>query len=161
MPRNDYATCARTFATLRIYHKTARPAAVSRALRVKPSSTQVTGRPWKRRAKEPTTYPISGWFLTSQDQVESDDSTKHVFWLIDQIKERKAELRALEAAGWWMDISCYWDSRWGHGGPTLGSKLLAALAELQIEIWFDVYFSGAMEWARKTQAVRGTKGAAD
>jgi hypothetical protein len=146
MPKDDYPTCRRTYATLRIYHKTARPAAVSRALRLKPANTQVAGEPWRKYKGR--TYPISGWFFTSEGKVESYDSAKHLFWLIDQVAGKRDKLSALKAAGWWMDISCMWDSAYGHGGPTLSPKLLAALHELGIELWFDVYFTGAYAWTK-------------
>jgi hypothetical protein len=140
MKKDDYPTCRCTYATLRIYHKTARPAVVSRALGVRPSSVQMKGQPWKRRGSSPRVYPISGWFLTSEGQLESYDSTKHILWLLAKIQPKKSKLDALKAAGWWMDISCFWDSAWGHGGPTLGPDLLTALAEFKIEVWFDIYF---------------------
>lgn len=45
-----------------------------------------------------------------------------------------------------MDISVYWDSEAGHGGPTLPPALLQRLGNLGIELWFDIYFSGAMDY---------------
>src|SRR6187551_337836 len=36
-----------------------------------------------------------------------------------------------------MDISCYWLSQSGHGGPTIPSTQMRRLVELNIELWFD------------------------
>src|SRR5688572_13447890 len=81
MPRDDYPTCRRTYATLRVYHKTAAPSVVSRALKLKPTNTQMVGKQWIRRGRK-TIYPISGWFLDSESSVESYDSAQHLRWLV-------------------------------------------------------------------------------
>ena len=39
-------------------------------------------------------------------------------------------------------ISCFWGSRCGHGGPTLSARQTRRLADLELELWFDVYFEG-------------------
>ena len=40
-----------------------------------------------------------------------------------------------------LDISCYWLSQSGHGGPTLTPDIMRRLAELVVPVWFDVYFT--------------------
>jgi hypothetical protein len=35
-----------------------------------------------------------------------------------------------------------WDSKSGEGGPTISPVQMKRLAELGIELWFDVYFDG-------------------
>jgi hypothetical protein len=157
MRKSDYPTCHCTYATLRIYHESARPAVVSRSLGIRPSSVQMKGQPWKRYGTS-RVYPISGWFLTSKSQLESYDSTKHILWLLTKVEKKKTRLERLKATGWWMDISVYWDSAWGHGGPTLSPNLLTVLAKLNIEIWFDIYFSGAMDWTEIVKRSCATDG---
>lgn len=153
--KDDYPTCRKTFATLRIYHKEDKPGTVTRTLKIKPSSTQLAGVLWKRRGIE-RKHTISGWFLTSEDAVESYDSANHLRWLVAQLEGKAGELAKLATKGWWMDISCYWDSDSGHGGPTLDPELMMLLASLKIEVWFDVYFSGAMDY---TQIIKRAYGA--
>ena len=145
MPKDDYPTCRDTYATLRVYHKSQSPAMVSRALGLRPSSIQRVGAKWRRRSEEHR-YPISGWFLTSKGQVDSYDCTNHIAWIIDALKGKAQALSDLRTRGWWMDVSCFWDSQWGHGGPALRPSLSAALGEFDLEIGFDIYFSGAMDW---------------
>jgi len=40
-----------------------------------------------------------------------------------------------------VDLCVRWDSG-GQGGPTLSPSQMGALAELGIELWFDIYFAG-------------------
>ena len=147
METDDYPTCARTYATLRIYHDGDSPHEVSRILELEPSSFQIKGAEWKRR-DQTRTYPLSGWFLCSDEKIESYDTSKHLTWLLEKIAGKKAELDQLRSAGWRMDISCFWDSSWGHGGPTVHPPISKILGNLEIPVWFDVYFTGAMGWTQ-------------
>lgn len=142
MTEDDYPTCHETYVTLRVYHDSADPDAVSSALGLAPSSTQRVGEQHESRGVV-RTYRLAGWFYRSEDAVESYDSQKHLNWLCDQLEPHDQQLRALRAEGWRMDIACFWDSHPGHGGPTLSPALLRRLAALEIELWFDVYFFGA------------------
>src|SRR4051812_23191072 len=118
MYKDDYHSCRRTFATLRIYHKEAHPSRVTKVLRITPTNSQLVGDAWIRKGKR-RKHPISGWFLESEGKVRSYDSAKHVAWILEKIGGKASALRKLRKEGWWMDISCYWDSEIGHGGPTL------------------------------------------
>ncbi len=154
---DDYPTCRETYVTLRVYHKTAEPAEVTRALGLEPSDAQMVGEVFEARNKK-RTYEISGWFFCSKDAVESYDSEKHLDWLLSQIESKKNALAALKQQGWWMDISCYWDSDQGDGGPTLSPALLKRLAAAETTLWFDVYFYGAYIRAQRGKKIRGFTG---
>ena len=151
---DDYPTCAETYVTLRAYHDSADPALVTAALGLTPSDTQRVGESYLRRGVT-RTYPLSGWFLCSRNQVESYDTGRHLDWLLGQLEPHQAALEALRAQGWRMDIACLWDSEAGHGGPTLSPELLRRLAAAGIELWFDVYFHGTyhgIEQAKRAAA---------
>lgn len=154
---DDYDTCNDTYATLRIYHRSADPETVGRILGLVATETQLSGQEYQHR-QGVRTYPISGWFLCSEHHLKSFDNTKHLVWLLDQLNGRVQLLAELREAGWWMDISCMWDSRYGHGGPTLPAPLLGRLGSLGIELWFDVYFFGAYRGLREAAARRSWKG---
>jgi len=70
---DEYPTCAPTWATLRIYRDDLDPEAVSRQLQNQPTSSQKKGGLRHPLAKRPFAYKIRGWFLTSQDAVQSRD----------------------------------------------------------------------------------------
>lgn len=139
---DDYPTCEETYVTLRLYHDAADPALVTATLDITPTESQHVGESYERRGVT-RTYPLSGWFLSSQDRLESYDTAKHLDWLLQQLQPRRQALDSLRSQGWRMDISCLWDSHSGHGGPTLSPDLLSRLAAVGIELWFDVYFHGA------------------
>lgn len=156
---DDYATCAETYVTLQIYHRTADPKIVGELLNLTPTSTQLVGEAYEHRQTSRTKrYEISGWFLRSKTFVQSFDSEKHLNWLLDQLEGREPALEELRKAGWWMNISCLWDSQYGHGGPTFSPALFNRLASQGIELWFDVYFFGAYRVMRDEAARHSWKG---
>ncbi len=140
LPDDDYPTCARTYATLRIYPGDVDPAAIISLLGIEPSG-------WQRRGEVPErpsrllreVAPINGWFLESEGQVDSRDSRRHINWLLDRLEPKAETIRSLQEMGCRMDISCYWLSRNGHGGPSIPPTQMRRLAELGIELWFDFY----------------------
>jgi len=141
---SDYPTCRDTYAALCIYHDTVEPPEVSSALGIKPSGFVRRGDthgPGNRAA----TYKINGWFLSSENSVSSQDSLRHIEWLLALVEPRRSELRTLRDQGHQMLISCYWLSASGHGGPTLTPDVMRRVAELGLDLWFDVYFGGTDE----------------
>ena len=142
MEVNDYPTCARTFATLRIYPERLTPAEVTSRLGIEPSRSQQKGDPLTK-SKQPVFARMHGWFLTSEGAVESRDVRRHLDWLLEQLGPRADAVRSLQADGCSMDISCYWLSFSGHGGPSVSPGQMRELARLGLELWFDVYFGGS------------------
>ena len=60
--------------------------------------------------------------------------------MLEMLEGKDPEIETLRAAGWDMDVSVYWESRHGHGGPALWPEQSARLGALGLEIWFDIYF---------------------
>lgn len=134
---DDYATCAETYATLRVYELA--PQVVTSALGLEPDSTQTRGDAMYPRAGSPL-YRVDGWFMTSRGFVASRDVRRHLDWLLDRLEPCASALRDLRSAGARMDVSCFWASASGHGGPALSPKQSQRLGNLDLEVWFDVYF---------------------
>lgn len=133
---DEYPSCRRTKVKLRIYHDTLSPKEITAKLGILPERTQEAG------AISPETKyaaKISGWFLDSEGHVESKDSRRHLDWLLDRVESKTRELKQLCDAGCRIDICCVWNSKQGHGGPTLSVPQFKRLAELGIELWFDIY----------------------
>jgi hypothetical protein len=141
---SDYPTCARTFATLRVYPERLDPDEVTRRLGIEPSNLQRKGDPLTK-SKQPVLAKTHGWFLTTEGAIESRDVRKHLDWLLERLVPRAEAVRSLQADGCSMDISCYWLSFSGHGGPSVRPAQMAELARLGQELWFDVYFCGSQE----------------
>ena len=93
----------------------------------------------ERAGRPPKVARINGWFLESQGQVNSRDSGRHIDWLLDRVAPRAEAVRSLQEMGCRMEISCYWLSRSGHGGPIIPPAQMSRLVELSIELSFDFY----------------------
>jgi hypothetical protein len=131
---DNYATCSETFATLRVFTGTLSPDDFTVRMGVEPSSTQ------NKQVRSKGRKDIAaGWYLTSQNKVNSRDVRRHIDFLLDQVATKAEALTWIRAFGGTTDIVCYWVSASGQGGPSLWPKQMAALAMLDLEIWFDVY----------------------
>jgi hypothetical protein len=136
---SDYQTCKRTYVTLRIYPNSLDPTEVTKRLRIEPTHWQRRGESQKagnRPAK------LHGWFLSSNGEVESRDVRSHLDWLLSRITPQADAILALQRVGCRMDVSCYWVSALGHGGPSVRPAQMGELARLELELWFDVYLGG-------------------
>ena len=139
---DEYPTCVETFATLRIYHADASPDAVTEALGITPTKSQVKGIN-NLRGKE-VKRPISGWFLISKNQIESRDVRRHIDWILEQIKDREHALQRLRAEGWSTSINCLWAGI-GHGGPMLDAGQMEIMAQLDLSCGFEVFHEKSSE----------------
>ena len=135
---DDYSACEETFSTLRLYHDSISPSEVTNRLGLQPSKCFVKG---DARGKRGKVYETNGWFLSSEDVVKSHDSRRHIDWIIDQIWDKREQVSLMIQEGSKIDISSYWVSSSGNGGPTLSPYQMARLGELGVEVWWDVYFS--------------------
>lgn len=130
---DDYASCARTYATFRVYPGAVAPSAVTEALGLQPTRTSIQG------VKSP--LHVNGWFLSSKDVIESRDSRRHIDWLLDQIEPVASAIDALISSGAKADIFCFWESNSGNGGPELSPAQMSRLCRLNLSVGWDVWFS--------------------
>jgi len=137
MYNDNYETCSRTYVTLRIYCDQLQPDEVTEFLGILPSKTQIKGQNNQLRINK--LYERNGWFLTTKDILSSKDCRRHIDYLVDKILPIKSKLQSLIDSGSKIDISCFWESKSGQGGPTLSKQQLLKLAELGVELWFDIY----------------------
>ena len=135
---DEYSACSDTFSTLRVYHDSISPSDVTTRLGIRPTSQTVKG---ERRRKSSKVFANNGWFLESSKSVDSRDSRRHIDWIVDQLCNRKEEIPKMLQEGFKIDISSFWVSTSANGGPIISSYQMARLADLQIEVWWDIYFS--------------------
>jgi hypothetical protein len=133
MYNDEYMTCSETYATLRIIGL--KPDEVTRDLGLRPTDSCVRG---DVRHAAPVRH--DGWFLRSKDAVDSKDVRRHLDWILDQIATQRDALSVLVDRGAKIDITCYWVSAHGHGGPIISFVQSKKLADLEIDVSFDVYF---------------------
>ena len=138
-----YPSCKETHAELRIYPGSRSAEDVTKWQGVEPTGTQDEGELFENSTGRVWNAPLTGWFLSSQGHVDSTDLEDHVDWLLAKLAGAESALLALqeqEAAK--MTVACVWWSADGHGGPVLAPAQMRALAELNLECSFDVYFHG-------------------
>lgn len=146
MYNDDYKTCSTTYATLRIIGLS--PDEVTSRLGLSPTDTFVRG---DVRHAAPMRH--DGWFLSSKAAVDSKDARRHLDWILDQLCTQRAALRALVEQGAKIDITCYWVSARGHGGPIISATQSKKLAELEVDVSFDVYFRDAPHESEDAESV--------
>ena len=133
---HKYHTCAQTYATLRIYPRDSHPDVVTKLLQIKPSSISAAG-----TGPAGSKY-INGWFLSTKGKLKSRDSRRHIDWILDKIETASGVIDKMQKQGFPMDISCFWVSASGHGGPIVSPEQMRRLVALNLEVWWDVYFVG-------------------
>jgi len=137
-----YETCERTLATLRIGGENLDPAFVTSQLGIEPTKTQKKGEVHRNSRGLERTSKTGGWFLSSEDHVNSKDVRRHLDWLLERLIPVKDQLRSLqETEEIVMDVNCIWWSA-GDGGPTLWPEQMRLLAELNLECGFYISFYG-------------------
>jgi hypothetical protein len=134
---DEYQTCERTYASLRIMNDDLDPEEISRQLGIQPTWAWRKGEPRGAR-KIPSRIGI--WGL-STEVMQSRDIRRHLDWLIDQMIGKEEYLKQLQTQGYRMDVFCYWLSN-GQGGPTVSPKNMKGLANLGIELGFDFWMGG-------------------
>lgn len=133
---DDYPTCLETYATLRIFSDALTPAEVTSFLGISPSESFSKGEPVGSKGH---VRRHSGWLLSSKGKVVSRDTKRHLAWLLDQLKSKKAAIQSIHNSGGDMDISCYYVSV-GQGGPTMVAEQMVELGRLGLDVWWDIYF---------------------
>ena len=128
---DDYSTCDETYATLRIYPVDATHFEVSKILGLQPTKFSAINK------EKPNN--VNGWFLSSKGHVDSKDSRRHIDWLLDQIETVQTDFMKLTKFEAKADISCYWVSSAGHGGPIISPYQMARLVSLNLDVSWDVY----------------------
>jgi len=140
---DEYETCERTIAELRIYGYDLEPEVVTARFGIQPSRTQKRGETWVGFRGCVSQYKIGGWFLSSEGQVQSKDIRHHLNWLLEKLLPAKQEILRLQISyGISMTVYCIWWSRFGCGGPALWPQQMRLLADLNLECGFDFSFFG-------------------
>lgn len=134
---DKYSTCYETHACFRAYSKSKDPDNITRSLSILPTSVQRIGDHYGKLKLR--TIKINGWFLESEKKIKSKDSRRHLDYLLRKLYPKRMEILSLQKKGWRMDVSCYWSSRHGQGGPTISPSQMKKLAELNIDLWYDYY----------------------
>lgn len=144
---DEYATCEETYATLRFINEDGSPKVVTDLLQVTPTRRTTKGEDhiwaegeWRAR---PNNRPakMSSWSLCTRRRLCSRDARRHIDHLLDQLAGKDSAVAQLRHQGWQGEITVFWVSKSGHGGPTLHPACMSRLGQLGLTLWFDVYFN--------------------
>lgn len=121
---------------LRIEHDAADPEAVTSTLGLTPTHFGRRGQQAADGKGEP--YPWNVWVLSSAWSVQSKNVRDHFQWLLASVGSRASEMRNLRDQGHRITVHCLWVGKGGYGGPDLSPQIMRGLADLEVEVYFDV-----------------------
>jgi hypothetical protein len=139
---DSYPACARTYSTLRIFSDHLGPEQITQLLQVEPTRVFRKGEFFGDKKLERKT---NGWFYCTKDLTSSKDDRRHLDLIIAALDGKDAQMRELHSHGCKMDITSFWSSKEGQGGPWLMPEQMVRLGTLGLSVWWDVYFSGEDE----------------
>lgn len=114
------------------------PHDVTSSLGITPSKSFQRG-DWRTETEK---WTRNFWSLTSQNEVQSDDLSVHIEWLLDQFEPMNNKLiEILERIGIESEISCFWIFPTEHVEFELSSELMKRVATLGVKLSFDMYSS--------------------
>ncbi|UXM95623.1 DUF4279 domain-containing protein [Bartonella sp. HY329] len=92
------------------------------------------------------THENSLWELSSENFVNSLDIRRHLDWLLNELKPSKNYLLHLQRdEKIQMYVKGIWWSKYGDGGPMIWPEHMALLAEMNLELGFEISFFGKDE----------------
>lgn len=126
--------CARTYASLCVYHKRIRPETMTAILGMVPDKTGRRG----ERAALSRLATDNYWVRSTQGSTNSRDVRYHIDLILRP--SRRRSLEKLARLGCAFKIFCFWESRSANGGPYLDHRFLKKLAGWPIDLEFDIWF---------------------
>jgi Domain of unknown function (DUF4279) len=139
--RDSYPTCVETYSTLRIFSDDLAPDQITEALAIEPTGAFGKG---DLHSKGKLRRKTNGWFYSTKKLNESRDTRRHLDMILNALDGKERQIRELQARGCKTNITSYWVSS-GQGGPWLMPDQMLRLGALNIDIWWDVYFSSEDE----------------
>ncbi|WP_449105264.1 DUF4279 domain-containing protein [Pseudomonas mohnii] len=139
---SDYETCAECYVRLMIFPGERHPDEITKLLQVQPSVANIAGEKVTNSRGLTREVKNSTWFLSTESHISSRDIREHIDWLVQIIYPNRESLGKIqEMDGVKVTLKCVWFSLLGHGGPVLWPEQMRALADLDLELSFDVYFT--------------------
>lgn len=138
---SNYESCAECFARLMIYPGDRHPDIITDIFKVQPTMVNVVGEKITNSRGRIREIRDFGWFLSTESIVASKDIRHHIDWIVRTIYPHRKELKEIQGmSDMKMSLKCVWFSLLGHSGPVLWPEQMSALAELDLECSFDIYF---------------------
>jgi hypothetical protein len=92
------------------------------------------------RRTEKRKWPHGFWALTTDGHVQSTDLSVHLEWLVQQLEPSIQNIQDIvRSHEIGAEISCLWIFPEEHNGLVLSSQLMRKIADLGVELSFDIY----------------------
>ena len=138
---SEYETCAECYVRLMIYPGDRHPDEIYSLMKVRPTQINIAGDKVTNSRGATRTVKESSWFLSSEGNVQSKDLRDHIDWLTRTIYPHRDSLKLVQQIdGAKITLKCVWFSLLGHSGPVLWPEQMRILADLDLEVSFDIYF---------------------
>jgi hypothetical protein len=142
----DYSTCSECYAGLIIYPGDFPVDKISEIIKADATKINNVGDRSVNSIGRERIAKISAWFMFSTSFVISKDLRDHVDWVVERLRNSSDGLLYLQGMdSIKMTLQCVWRSRYGHSGPVLWPEQMKAIADLNLECSFDIYFDGPDE----------------
>lgn len=127
------------YVSLILKGKTLNPQVVTDYLGITPSKSFARGDVRANNKKWPHGY----WALESSSFVDSEDLAFHLEWLANKLETVNSEILNLlkKEHDITAKISCFWIFPTGHDTLILSGELVRKLANLDLNVEFDIYSS--------------------
>ncbi|MCH9693463.1 MAG: DUF4279 domain-containing protein [Gammaproteobacteria bacterium] len=137
---DEYATCEETYATFRVFSEKMTPEDISSIIGTEPTKHFQKGDlRFERAPPETRQFHAHGWFYSTRGISPSHDCRRHLDILIQDCLADEAAIKSLQQRGCKTDITVYYV--YTQGGPTISPKQMRALADVNVEVWWDLYRS--------------------
>jgi hypothetical protein len=134
---DSYATCVKTYSTLRIFSDDLAPEEITDLLHIEPTRSFRKGDLHNHGKLQRKT---NGWFYCTENLSDSKDGRRHLDMILAALEGKLDAVKALQARGCQSDIISYWMSV-GQGGPWLMPEQMLKLGALNIAVWWDINFA--------------------
>lgn len=140
---DDYATCEKCYVSLLIYPNDFLVLDITQGMNIQPKRSFQKGDIWITSRGIKKIHENSLWELSSENFVNSLDIRRHLDWLLNELKPSKNYLLHLQRdEKIQMYVKGIWWSKYGDGGPMIWPKHMALLAEMNLELGFEISFFG-------------------
>jgi hypothetical protein len=146
---DSYPTCAETYSTLRIFSDDLPPEEVAATLGIQATESFRKG---DVHSRGKLLRKDNGWFYSTKQFSDSRDFRRHLDKILDALDGRIGAVKTLQSKGCKIEITTYWASSSGQGGPWLMPDQMLKLGTLGISIWWDIYFLGEAEQPDSTES---------
>jgi hypothetical protein len=124
------------YATFILRGKGFNPDEVTSLIGINPSWSFKRG-DWRTKTEK---WRHNFWSLSSKGEVQSDDLSIHIQWLINQLESKIDKLLEIKKQnGVEGEISCFWILPTNHENLSISENVIGQIASLGIKLSVDIY----------------------